>query len=198
MIRRLWLAVLATLALMLATAGAAYAQGIINVPQPISFANGTAIFYSGNGATGTSCAFMPVPSRTQLFASAYNTSEGRRFGFRNDCARSLRLINVTAPLTIKISDDTFECDDGVHLGAKPKARIFIRKSGTYTIGSFEGSSSQGPFLRFFLVNGGASFAPAVSVIRSGIGQLDGKVSCIQISARDDGNDQAKYPGTVIG
>ena len=196
--RRLLLPVLAALTLLLGTATAAHAQGIVYTPRPISFANGTALFFSGNGATGTSCAFIPVPSRTQLFAGAYNTSEGRRFGFRNDCARSLRLINVQAPLTIKISDDTFECDDSVPRGSKPRARIFIRKSGSYTIGSFEGSSNQGPFLRFFLQNGGASFAPAVSVIRTGIGQLDGKVSCIQISARDDGNDQALYPGTVIG
>jgi hypothetical protein len=195
---RFVLAIMATLALMLGTAAAATAQGIIFTPQPISFANGTAIFYSGNGGTGTSCAFMPVPSRSQFSTAAYNTSEGRRYGFRNDCARSLRLINVRAPLTIKVSDNDADCFDGVVRDSRPRARIFIRKPGSYTIGSFEGSSSQGPLLRFSLFGGGVSFAPAVSVIRSGFGQLDGKVSCMSIAATDQGNDQALYPGTVIG
>ena len=109
--------------------------GNIDVPRPLDFSQGTAIFLSGNGGTGTSCAFMPVPSPSKPFASADNGEGGKAFGFRNDCARSLRLVNVKAPLTIKISDPDFGCFDNVIRDSKPRAKIFIRHSGSYTIGS---------------------------------------------------------------
>jgi hypothetical protein len=167
----------------------ASAGGFIDVPRPLSFPNGQLLFLSNNGGTGNLSALMPAPARGSILST---DNHAKAFSFHNDDARSLRLINVKAPLTIRVCDDTVPCDDAVIRDSKPRALIFIRQSGTYTIPSFEGGS-QGPVVRIPLQGGGVAFSNAVTVIKTGRGQLDGKVSAIVAYGFDRGNDQAVYP-----
>jgi hypothetical protein len=173
--RRMLLPILLALVSSVALAAPASAAGQIIVPPPFNASRGHLLFLSGNGGTGNLSASMPAPAKNGLI---FTSNRQNPYNLRNDDARSVRLLNVVAPLTIEVYDDS-RSDT-----SKPHARIFIRKSGTYTIGSFQGSSSQGPFISIPLQGGGLAYSDSVVVRKFGTGQLDGKISAITLYGYD--------------
>ena len=184
------LAAPASAALPIPIPGPTRLGGTIGTPTPISPAAGMLVFSSQNGGTGNLSCSLPAPSRGQLTVERIAGGDNR-FSCHNDDARSLRLINVGAPLTVDVFDRS-DTDDSIGGHHGPWARIIVRQSGTYVVESFETPFHRGS-VRLAEYGAGVGYYPAISLVRFGGGKVDGKVSNIIVRGYDDSRIRLVYP-----